>query len=471
MLSYIWNSSSYKDIKVILYIKTKFLWINKTTRGLKTQVKRLNISNSDDNQVIGRFDGLFMTSDISPGSIFMLPHGTRIYNRLLEFMRIYSRIYGYEEVRSPMIYKKTLWEKSGHLENYKNEMFQVKGRGTTENDKKGSYCFQDEEYGLKPMNCPGHCLMYSSMERSYRDLPIRYADFGTLHRGLTRLRQFHQDDAHIFCRRSQVFDEISSILNMIKTIYSIFKLFSYEYFLSTRPPKFIGTLEDWEEAEKALKQALDATKQPWSYNDGDGAFYGPKIDLLVADKIGKKHQMATIQLDFQLPLRFQLKYRSPFKDNTDNISKDISVMKTPVIIHRAIFGSIERMMALLLEYTSGRLPFWLSPCQAIIIPVGKNNIEYANDVYYQISGLESDKNTIQSMYKRRFYVDLDLSQKTLAKMVRNALGKAYNFIIIVGNRELETKTVSIRSRDNEKQEIMQPKEVYNMFLKLESSYE
>lgn len=259
---------------------------------------------------------------------------------------------------------------------------------------------------------------------------------------------------------------------MIKTTYSVFKFFSYEYFLSTRPSKFIGTLEDWKNAEKALEQALDSTKQPWCYNNGNGAFYGPKIDLLVTDKTGKKYQMATIQLDFQLPLRFQLKYRSPLKNSINNMSKGISVMETPVIIHRAIFGSIERMMALLLEYTEGRLPFWLSPCQAIIIPVGsKDSITYASDVYYQISGLESDRNTIQTIDKRTFYVDLDLSQKTLGKMIRNALGKAYNFIIIIGDKELKTKTVSIRSRDSNIQQNMKPKDVYDMFLKLEASYE
>lgn len=329
------------------------------------------------------------------------------------------------------------------------------------------------------MNCPGHCLIYSSIERSYRDLPIRYIDFGTLHRnessgslsGLIRLRQFHQDDAHIFCRQSQIFSEISSILDMIKTTYSIFKFPSYEYFLSTRPSKFIGALEDWDKAEDALRHALNATKQPWSYNDGNGAFYGPKIDLLVMDKMGKKHQMATIQLDFQLPLRFQLKYRSSF-ENQNKASEKISVMKTPVIIHRAIFGSIERMMALLLEYTEGRLPFWLSPRQAIIIPVGKEDIiSYAKDVYYQISGHENNPKTIQTIHKRTFYVDLDLSQRTLSKMIREAWEKAYNFIIIVGEQELKTKTVSVRSRNSEKQEIMQPKDVYDMFIKLEASYE
>ncbi|KAG5440616.1 hypothetical protein PCK2_000326 [Pneumocystis canis] len=259
---------------------------------------------------------------------------------------------------------------------------------------------------------------------------------------------------------------------MIKMIYSVFKFPSYEYFLSTRPSKFVGLLEDWERAEEALKQALTLTKQSWSYNKGQGAFYGPKIDLLIADKTGKKHQMATIQLDFQLPLRFQLKYRSPSKDNSNDISKGVSIMKTPVIIHRAIFGSIERMMALLLEHTEGRLPFWLNPCQAIIIPVGdKDIITYANHVYHQISGFENDSNIIQAIHKRIFYVDMDLSQRTLAKMVRDAWEKAYNFIIIIGHKEMKTKTISVRYRNSKKQEIMEPKDLYNMFIKLEASYE
>ncbi|KTW31316.1 threonine-tRNA ligase [Pneumocystis jirovecii RU7] len=446
-----------------------------------TLSKNLNAGRLSGLQKVKGLEDLLMTSDVSPGSIFMLPYGTRIYNKLVEFMRIQCKIYGYQEVRSPMIYKKSLWKKSGHWENYKNEMFEVIGQNTAKNNKKeiGNY-FQDETYGLKPMNCPGHCLIYSSKERSYRDLPIRYTDFGTLHRnepsgslsGLTRLRQFHQDDAHIFCRQSQIFDEISSILDIIKTTYSVLKFPSYEYSLSTRPSKFVGTLEDWEKAEEILKHALNAKKQQWFYNEKDGAFYGPKIDLLVTDKNGKKYQMATIQLDFQLPLRFQLKYRSPVENDLKDTSKGASVMKTPVIIHRAIFGSIERMMALLLEYTEGQIPFWLSPRQAIIIPIGgKNIIEYANDVYYQISGYENNSKVLQTIHKRIFYVDLDLSQRTLAKMIREAWVKAYNFIIIIGDKELKTKTVSVRSRDGKKQEIMQPKDVYNMFTKLEASYE
>ncbi|KAG5514000.1 hypothetical protein PMAC_000622 [Pneumocystis sp. 'macacae'] len=463
-------------------IQSERYWIDKIEkRWLKTQTRNLNIGKLSNIQKINRLEDLLMTSDISPGSIFMLPYGTRIYNKLLEFLRIQSKIYGYQEVKSPIIYKKALWKKSGHWENYKNEMFEVTGRSTLENDKKKTKnSLQDGTYGLKPMNCPGHCLIYLSKERSYRDLPIRYIDFGALHRnepsgslsGLIRLRQFHQDDAHIFCRQSQIFNEISSILDIIETTYSVLKFPSYEYSLSTRPSKFVGALEDWKRAEETLKNALNAKTQQWSYNEKNGAFYGPKIDLLVTDMNGKKHQMATIQLDFQLPSRFQLKYRSPLENDLIDASKGVSVMKTPVIIHRAIFGSIERMMALLLEYTQGQIPFWLSPRQAIIIPIGgKNIIEYANNVYYQISGHENNPKILQAIHKRMFYVDLDLSQRTLAKMVREAWAKAYNFIIIIGEKELKTKTVFVRSRDRKKQEIMEPKDVYNMFIKLEASYE
>ncbi|KAG4301378.1 hypothetical protein PCK1_002304 [Pneumocystis canis] len=446
--------------------RSKYQWIDKIERReLQTHVKGMDINCLSHLQTIGRLENLLMTSDLSPGSIFMLPYGTRIYNKLVEFMKIQCQARGYQE--------------SGHWDNYKNEIFEVTGRGIMGNNKSENY-LQNETYGLKPMNCPGHCLIYSLEERSYKDLPIRYIDFGALHRneasgslnGLKRLRQFHQDDAHIFCRQSQVFDEISSILDMIRMIYSVFRFPSYEYFLSTRPSKFVGLLEDWERAEEALKQALNATKQSWSYNRGQGAFYGPKIDLFVADKAGKKHQMATVQLDFQLPLRFQLKYRSPSKDSSYDISKGVSVMKTPVIIHRAIFGSMERMMALLLEHTEGCLPFWLNPRQAIIIPVGgKDIIEYANNVYYQISGFKNGLNVIQEIHKRIFYVDMDLSQRTLAKMIRDAWGKAYNFIIIIGDKEMKTKTISVRYRNSKKQDIMEPKDVYNMFVKLEASYE
>ncbi|KAG4305956.1 hypothetical protein PORY_000866 [Pneumocystis oryctolagi] len=458
---------------------SKYHWVDRTKRYLKTQVENQNIDYSSNSKDFLKSKNILMTSDLSPGSVFMLPNGTRIYNKLLEFIKTQCKVYGYQEVMSPMIYKKTLWDKSGHWDNYKNEMFEVTGRGALGDGKKENY-LQNETYGLKPMNCPGHCLIYSSTERSYRDLPIRYTDFGALHRnepsgslsGLTRLRQFHQDDAHIFCRQSQIFDEISSVLNMIEMVYSILGFSSYEYFLSTRPTKFVGALEDWDKAEEALKQALDTKKRQWSYNEKNGAFYGPKIDLLLTDKAGKKHQMATIQLDFQLPLRFKLKYRSPFENNMNDTPKGLSVMKTPVIIHRAIFGSIERMMALLLEYTEGKMPFWLSPHQAIIIPIGGQDImAYANDVYYQISGIKNNPHVLQSIHKRIFYIDIDLSQRTLSKMIREAWIKAYNFIIVIGDRELKTKTVSVRCRNNKEQKIMQPKDVYNMFINLEASYE
>ncbi|KAJ2984659.1 hypothetical protein NUW58_g5946 [Xylaria curta] len=331
-----------------------------------------------DHRQLGVQQELFTTSVYSPGSPILLPNGARIFNRLVEFLRRQYARYGFDEVITPTIYKKALWKKSGHLENYSDDMFTVTSTSPSRSD--AAKDSEEDEYGLKPMNCPGHCLIFASHLRSYRDLPIRYADFSPLHRneisgalsGLTRVRRFHQDDGHIFCRPSQIEEEIRKTLDFVRVVYSTFKLGPYRLTLSTRPADhYIGAPEEWETAEGALKRALDVSGQDWTINEGDGAFYGPKIDIVLRDSDGKEHQTATIQLDFQLPKRFDLGYVAPAPEyerrgetTTDPDALNETGLVTPVLIHRAVLGSVERLMALLIEHYNGAWPFWLNPRQS-----------------------------------------------------------------------------------------------------------
>ncbi|KAK9328493.1 hypothetical protein V1520DRAFT_345961 [Lipomyces starkeyi] len=388
-----------------------------------------------DHRQIGTQQELYMINPLTPGSVFLLPHGTRIYNKLLAFMRAQLKVFGFEEVVSPIIYRKSLWETSGHWEKYKEDMFEVGGRNQ---DTK-------EEYGLKPMNCPGHCLIYGAAERSYRELPMRYADFSPLHRneasgaltGLTRVRRFHQDDGHIFCRPDQVQAEIKASIKLVDNVYKIFKIPSYRLLLSTRPEQYIGTVEEWDTAESDLRDALDESGQEWLVNDGDGAFYGPKIDILIKDSNGKEHQAATIQLDFQMPQRFQLTYRGD----------DDTLGHRPVMIHRAVFGSVERFMAIIIEQIQGKWPLWLSPRQAVIVPIADRHVEYARKVKEQISGVPSGDNAdLLDLSTSTFYIDVDDRSSTLGHRLREAIKKGYNYIGVVGDKEMADGTVALRQR-------------------------
>ncbi|KAJ1838134.1 threonyl-tRNA synthetase, partial [Coemansia sp. RSA 2703] len=290
-----------------------------------------------DHRKIGQQQELFFFHELSPGSAFFLPHGARIYNTLVEFIRSMYRERGFEEVVTPNMFNVKLWEQSGHWANYQDAMF--------------SLDVEKEKFGLKPMNCPGHCLIFGQRDRSYRELPIRFADFGVLHRneasgalsGLTRVRRFQQDDAHIFCTQEQVKSEITGVLEFLKDVYGIFG-FTFELKLSTRPEKFLGEIEVWNRAEKQLEDALNEFGVKWTINPGDGAFYGPKIDITIRDALKRGHQCATIQLDFQLPVRFQLHYRAPNTKSEEADSELGSDFQRPVIIHRAILGSVERMI-------------------------------------------------------------------------------------------------------------------------------
>ena len=412
-----------------------------------------------DHRNIVEAQSLVHFNPLSPGCLFKLKHGTRLFNTLIDFMRNQYIFRGFTEVNTPNLFKNELWKISGHYFKYKDDMFFVKS--------------DDDEYGVKPMNCPSHCLIFNSSLKSYRDLPLRLADFGVLHRneasgalgGMTRVRKFHQDDAHIFCREDQILSELIGCLEFLDYIYGIFG-YSYSLELSTRPEKYLGTLDQWDHSEAALSDALNKTGRPWTVNKGDGAFYGPKIDIKVLDCYQRKHQLGTIQLDFNLPQRFNLQYKDKESDEkqheeikdevTDEpndedlkkmteeqkysiIKKTKNGFKRPVIIHRAILGSLERCIAILCEHFGGKWPFWLSPRQVAILPITSKFSEYA----------EKLKNRL---VLEGFFADVDSTNFTLNKRIRNAQLEQYNVILVVGEQEVAKKTVAVRYRDSDKVE-------------------
>jgi threonyl-tRNA synthetase len=310
---------------------------------------------------------IFSLFQLSPGSCFWLPHGARVYNKLMEFIKDEYWKRGYQEVVTPNIFNLQLWEQSGHAEHYKENMFVFDVEGA--------------EWGMKPMNCPGHCLMFAHRLRSYRELPLRLADFGVLHRnelsgaltGLTRVRRFQQDDGHIFCRQDQIKQEVLGALDFMAHVYRTLGM-HYQLELSTKPAKGLGEQSLWDLAEAQLADALNefVGEGNWRLNPGDGAFYGPKIDIKVFDALERIHQCATVQLDFQLPIRFDLEYKS-------GVDGDESFQR-PVMVHRAMLGSVERMAAVLMEHFGGKWPFWLSPRQAIVVPIDPKYNDYAIEV-------------------------------------------------------------------------------------------
>ncbi|ORE09732.1 threonyl-tRNA synthetase [Rhizopus microsporus var. microsporus] len=378
-----------------------------------------------DHRKIGKEQELFFFHEYSPGSAFMLPHGARIYNSLMNLIKDEYMKRGFTEVITPNMFNMKLWNQSGHAAKYKENMFSL------DVDK--------EEFGLKPMNCPAHCLMFAHRERSYRELPYRFADFGVLHRnefsgalsGLTRVRRFQQDDAHIFCRVDQIEQEMNGCFEFLNHIYGIFG-FDFHLKLSTRPENYLGEIEVWNKAEKMLEDALNkfCSKKgiQWELNPGDGAFYGPKIDIVISDALRRKHQCATIQLDFMLPQRFNLEYRTESTDSSESMSR-------PVIIHRAILGSVERMMGIVIEHFAGKFPFWLSPRQVQVVPVAAAFFDYAKEITDELINLG-------------IYADADLSDNTLNKKIRNAELAQYNFIFVVGGEEASTRSVNVRNRDD-----------------------
>ncbi|XP_046278248.1 threonine--tRNA ligase 1, cytoplasmic isoform X2 [Marmota monax] len=414
------NSSTYWEGKADMETLQRIYGISfPDPKMLKEWEKFQEEAKNRDHRKIGRDQELYFFHELSPGSCFFLPKGAYIYNTLVEFIRSEYRKRGFQEVVTPNIYNSRLWMTSGHWQHYSENMF--------------SFEVEKEQFALKPMNCPGHCLMFDHRPRSWRELPLRVADFGVLHRnelsgaltGLTRVRRFQQDDAHIFCAMEQIEDEIKGCLDFLRTVYNVFG-FSFKLNLSTRPEKFLGDIEVWNQAEKQLENSLNEFGEKWELNPGDGAFYGPKIDIQIKDAIGRYHQCATIQLDFQLPIRFNLTF----------VSHDGDDKKRPVIIHRAILGSVERMIAILTENYGGKWPFWLSPRQVMVVPVGPTCDEYAQQVR-------------QQFHDAMFMADIDLDPGcTLNKKIRNAQLAQYNFILVVGEKEKTSGTVNIRTRDN-----------------------
>ncbi|XP_052316758.1 threonine--tRNA ligase 1, cytoplasmic-like [Oncorhynchus keta] len=414
------NSSTYWEGKADMETLQRIYGISfPDPKMLKEWERFQEEAKNRDHRKLGREQDLFFFHDLSPGSCFFLPKGSYIYNSLVDFIRCEYRKRGFQEVVTPNIYNSKLWQTSGHWQHYSDNMF--------------SFEVEKEVFALKPMNCPGHCLMFDHRPRSWRELPLRMADFGVLHRnelsgaltGLTRVRRFQQDDAHIFCTMDQIEAEIKGCLDFLRTVYDCFG-FSFKLNLSTRPEKFLGEPAVWDQAEKQLENSLNEFGEKWVLNPGDGAFYGPKIDIQIKDAIGRYHQCATIQLDFQLPIRFNLTF----------VSHDGDDKQRPVIIHRAILGSVERMIAILTENYGGKWPLWLSPRQVMVVPVGPTLDDYAQKIRddFHRGGLMTD-------------VDCDASC-TLNKKIRNAQLAQYNFILVVGEKEKTSETVNVRTRDN-----------------------
>ena len=383
--------------------------------ALKAHLHRIEEAKKRDHRKLGKDLGLFMFHPWAPGATFWLAKGTVLWNTLADYMRGMLIPAGYVEVKAPIVFNKALWETSGHWAHYRQNMFLVES--------------EQEQMGLKAMNCPGHFLIYANEMRSYKDLPIRYHEQTPLHRneasgvlsGLTRVRQFSQDDGHCFVMESQIGDEVERLLRLVQRVYADFEL-TPEMKLSTRPAEFLGAVETWDHAERELKRALDAVGQPYTINEGDGAFYGPKIDFDVTDAIGRKWQCATIQLDYQMPERFDLKYTGA--DNAEH---------RPVVIHRAIFGSFERFVALLLEHFAGALPLWLAPVQVILLPIADRHLDYARSV----------RNTLASAGLR---AELDERQEKIGYKIREAQLQKIPYMLVVGDKEVAEGTVSVRTR-------------------------
>ncbi len=388
---------------------------------LREYLEWLKEAERRDHRVLGlKLDLFSFHEEVGPGLVIYHPKGQVIRKELIKLIREVNSRLGYEEVFTPHIFRSTLWKISGHYNLYRDKMVLTKVEG--------------EEYGIKPMNCPGHILIYKSKKRSYRDLPIKYSEFGTVYRwekrgelyGLLRVRGFTQDDGHAFLREDQVKDEIKAIIREIIYILSVFG-FSKEdvrIYLSTKPEEHIGTDEMWEKATEALRSAIEELGMPYEVREGEGAFYGPKIDVHFRDSLGRWWQCSTIQVDFALPERFGLEYVTSDGD-----------LKRPVMIHRALLGSVERFMAIIIEEFVGKLPTWISPVQAVVIPVREETKNYAEEVR-------------NKLLKEGFRAKADLSDETVSKKIRKAYDEGIPYILLVGPAETQARTVSVRGRGN-----------------------
>ncbi|KKP30429.1 MAG: Threonine-tRNA ligase [Parcubacteria group bacterium GW2011_GWA2_31_28] len=397
-----------------------------TKNELKKYQKNLEEARARDHKILGPKLDLFFFHETAPGIPYFLPKGVIIINTLINFWRKEHQKKGYQEISSPLINKKELWEKSGHWKHYKNDMF-LADMG------------ENEIYGVKPMNCPNSMIVFESKLRSYRDLPLRLSDTDILHRyersgtlnGLLRARSFRQDDSHNFVTEDQIEKEYENIFEIAKEFYAKFNL-KFKYRLSTRPDKFMGDKATWDKAESSLKHILikSVGKNGFYIEQGDGAFYGPKVDIIMKDSLNREWQMGTIQLDFQIPKNFDLKY-------TDKNGKQ----KTPIVIHRVIYGSLERFIGILIEHFAGAFPFWLAPVQIQILPISEKFNRYAEKI-------------MNKLQEKNFRVEINKNQETLGKKIRQGEIQKIPYLIIVGEKEQKNKTINIRSRENNYQKEM-----------------
>jgi len=405
-----WRGDSSRKMLTRIY-GTAFL----SQKDLEAHLELLEQAKARDHRKLGRELGLFRFSEVSPGSAFWLPKGTRLFNELVSLSREMGEPRGYTEVKTPQLYDAELWRMSGHWDKYRENMF------LTETE--------DRQMGVKPMNCPGHAHLFAAQQWSYRDLPVRYSEPGLLHRnepsgtlhGLLRVRHFCQDDAHIFCTDEQVQEEVAACLEFAFETYRLFGL-EPSLELSTRPEQRIGSDELWDRAEAALAGALDAGGHEYVLNEGDGAFYGPKIDLHITDSLGRSWQLGTVQLDYSMPERFDLNYTA--QDNTDH---------RPVMIHRALMGSYERFIGILIEHFAGDLPFWLAPIQVAVIPVADRHAEFGQSVASQ-------------MREAGLRVEVDDRTESIGRKIREAELQKMPVMLVVGDREIESGVLAVRER-------------------------
>ena len=406
-------------------------WANK--KELKAYINRMAEAEKRDHRKIGKKLDLFHMQEEAPGSVFWHPKGWAIYNGIMDYMRQKQVEHGYTEIRTPQVVDYSLWEKSGHADKFGDDMFSISS--------------EDRQYAVKPMNCPCHIQVFNQGLRSYRDLPYRVTEFGACHRnepsgslhGIMRVRSFTQDDGHIFCTEEQIQSEVSNFMDVLHDVYADFGFDEIIYRLSTRPEKRVGTDESWDRAEKALAEALDAKDLPWQELPGEGAFYGPKIEFSLKDCIGRVWQMGTIQVDFSMPGRLDAEY----------VAED-GGRQTPVMLHRAILGSFERFIGILIEQHEGAFPFWLAPQQAIVINITDSQAEYANLV-------------TQTMQNKGFRVNSDLRNEKIGFKIRGHSMQRVPYLLVVGDKEIENGTVAVRTRDGEDLGSMTTEEVISLF--------
>lgn len=408
-----WRGNENNEMLTRIY-GTAFL----SKEELAEYLHQLEEAKKRDHRKLGTELNLFSMHAEAPASPFFHPRGAFLYRKVQEVLENLNEENGFQTVLTPLMMSDELWKQSGHYQNYKENMYFTK--------------VDERDFAVKPMNCPGHCLIYGNQRHSYRELPLRYCEFGRVHRhersgvvaGLFRVRSFVQDDAHIFCTEDQVESEILRVLGMVRKFYQLFD-FEYRVELSTRPEKYIGSLETWEKAENALKVALESAGEDFQINPGDGAFYGPKIDFHLKDSIGRTHQCGTIQLDFSMPERFDLHYAG-----SDNKAH------TPVMIHRAIAGSLERFLGILIEHYAGKFPFWMEPQQAAVLTISEEANDFAGKVFDELQS-------------KGYRVEIDDSKDKLGAKIKKYQTMKIPYMIIIGEKEAAQSVLSLRTRDGE----------------------